>query len=384
MLHGASPQPTILQVLPSLKSGGVERGTVEIATALHQAGWRALVASSGGPMAVQLHQAGATHIPLPLASKNPFTIWRNSRHLIRIIKEQKVDIIHARSRAPAWSAYLAAKATGIPFVTTFHGVYNFKTRLKHTYNSVMTKGDRVIAISAFTANHIQQFYPIAPAKLTIIPRGADMAYFDPEAVSSERLIQAAAKLGLPDHRPLILLPGRITRWKGHEFLLEALRLLAKGSFTCLFMGDDKGHIDYRNELMARIRAYELQDEVIIKGNMSDMPAAYKLADVVVSASLEPEAFGRVAIEAQAMGKPLVATNIGGSCETVIDGKTGWLIDPGNVEALAAALQVALTLDAEAKHTMAEYSREHIKNHFSLELMCTKTLAVYKELLAVGG
>lgn len=332
-------------------------------------------------MAIQLHHAGATHFTLPLESKNPFVIYRNSQRLADLIREHHVDIIHARSRAPAWSAYLAARKTNRPFVTTFHGIYNFKSKIKHYYNAIMTKGDRVIAISEFTANHIRQFYTVAAGKLKVIPRGADMHYFDPAAISPQRIEQATHSLALPENRPIILLPGRLTRWKGHLFLLEALRNLKKGSFYCLFIGDDKGHQDYRNVLQAKIREYGLQDDVIIKGNISDMPAAYKLADIVVSASLEPEAFGRVAIEAQAMGKPLIATNIGGSCETVIQGETGWLVEPGDVEALSSALQHVLSLSAEEKQIIATKSREHIKNHFSLERMCTKTLEVYKELLS---
>lgn len=373
--------PTILQIVPSLKSGGVERGTVEIASALHKSGFSALVVSGGGPMAVQLYQAGARHFTLPLESKNPFVIWQNSKHLANLIQKHNVDIVHARSRAPAWSAYLAAKKTGRPFVTTFHGVYNFKSRLKQYYNAIMTKGDRVIAVSEFTASHIRQNYAIDAEKLVVIPRGADMGYFDPENISSQRIVQVAKMLALPENRPVILLPGRLTRWKGHSFLLEALRALKKGSFYCLFIGDDKGHAEYRNELMERIREYGLQEDVIIKGNISDMPAAYKLADIVVSASLEPEAFGRVSIEAQAMGKSLIATNIGGSCETVIHEKTGWLVEPGNVEALTAALKDAMSCSEDKKQAMAVYSREHIKNNFSLDLMCTKTLELYRELLS---
>lgn len=373
--------PTILQIVPSLKSGGVERGTVEIASALHKSGFSALVVSGGGPMAVQLYQAGARHFTLPLESKNPFVIWQNSKHLANLIQKHNVDIVHARSRAPAWSAYLAAKKTGRPFVTTFHGVYNFKSRLKQYYNAIMTKGDRVIAVSEFTASHIRQNYAIDAEKLVVIPRGADMGYFDPENISSQRIVQVAKMLALPENRPVILLPGRLTRWKGHSFLLEALRALKKGSFYCLFIGDDKGHAEYRNELMERIREYGLQEDVIIKGNISDMPAAYKLADIVVSASLEPEAFGRVSIEAQAMGKSLIATNIGGSCETVIHEKTGWLVEPGNVEALTAALKDAMSCSEDKKQAMAVCSREHIKNNFSLDLMCTKTLELYRELLS---
>lgn len=377
-MHDSSP--VVLQVLPSLQSGGVERGTIEIAAALHKAGFTALVASSGGPMTVQLRHTGATHFTLPLDSKNPWVIWKNSRALAKLIKAQQVDIIHARSRAPAWSAWLAAKMTGCKLVTTFHGIYNFKSRAKHYYNSIMTRGEKVIAISNFTANHIRTHYACAEPTLTVIPRGADMEYFNPKSVTRHRILQTAKTLAIPEDKRLILLPGRLTRWKGHFFLLEALHALEKDSFACIFVGDDKGHGEYRNELEARIKEYNLQDNVFIKGNISDMPAAYQLADIIVSASLEPEAFGRVAIEAQAMGKLLVATNIGGSCETVIPGKTGWLVTPNDTKALAAALQQALALTARERKEISLSAREHIQNNFSLELMCSKTLSVYRELL----
>lgn len=368
-------------MLPSLQSGGVERGTIEIAAALHKAGFTALVASSGGPMTVQLRHTGATHFTLPLDSKNPWIILKNSRELAKLIKTQQVDIIHARSRAPAWSAWLAAKMTGCKLVTTFHGIYNFKGRAKHYYNSIMTRGEKVVAISNFTANHIRTHYSCTEPTLTVIPRGADMEYFNPKNVSRHRILQAAKTLAIPEDKPLILLPGRLTRWKGHFFLLEALHALEKGSFACIFVGDDKGHGEYRNTLEARIKEYGLQDTVFIKGNISDMPAAYQLADIIVSASLEPEAFGRVAIEAQAMGKLLVATNIGGSCETVLPGKTGWLVTPNDTKALTQALQQALALNARERKEISLSAREHIQNNFSLELMCSKTLAVYRELLS---
>lgn len=373
--------PTLLQILPSLHSGGVERGTIEIARAAVKAGFRSLVASSGGPMVGQLVHCGATHITLPLSSKNPLTIALNIGRLQEVIKEYQVDIVHARSRAPAWSAYFASKKAGCHFVTTFHGIYKVSNSLKRAYNSVMLKGEKVIAISEFTAGHIREKYHFDSGNMVIIPRGADLHYFSPDKMLQHRMIQLLGKYHLPEDLPILLLPGRLTRWKGQSFLLEALRLLPRGSCYCLLVGDDKGHRDYRVELENKVRMYGLEGEVRIISHIQDIAAAYMLSDVVLSTSLEPEAFGRVAIEAQAMGKPVIATAIGGSCETVIPGKTGWLVEPYDTEALAQAITEAISLPIEQKKQMGETARAHVAAHFSLEQMCDKTIAVYRELLS---
>ena len=373
-------QSTILQVLPRMVSGGVERGTVDIAEAVVAAGGQALVASEGGTMTVGLSRAKAEHITLPLASKNPLTMWRNVARLEELIRREGVDLVHARSRAPAWSAEAAARHCGVPFVTTFHGTYNFSNELKRRYNAVMTKGDRVIAISEFIAQHLRQNYKVAPERVRVIPRGVDLMKFDPDLVSAERMIQLATAWRLPDGKPIVLLPGRLTRWKGQALLLEALALLSDLEFCCLLVGDDQGRSAFRGELEAKIKSLDLTGKAVLLDHCDDMAAAYKLADVVVSAALEPEAFGRVAGEAQAMGRPVVASEHGGSVEQILPNVTGFFFKPGDAASLAEALRRALTLDNETRGHMRQQAALHIRTHYSKALMCERTLKVYEELL----
>jgi len=371
--------PVILQVLPELRSGGVERGTIEIARAIIQAGGVALVASSGGPMAAQLAHFGATHITLPLASKNPLVIWMNSLRLARVIRKYKVDVIHARSRAPAWSAWLAAQKTGCTFVTTFHGTYKIQNDWKKKYNSVMTRGARVIAISHFIADHIIQNYGVAPEKLRIIHRGVDLKLFNPLAYSPQRMIELTREWRLPEYLPVVLFPGRIVRWKGQDVFLKALARLPHRNFFAVILGDDKGHENYRQELEAFIAQSGLEGHVRIARHTHYIVEAYMLAKLVVATSIEPEAFGRVVLEAQAMGKPVLATNHGGPQETVIQNITGWLIPPGDADILSAGIDHALALEGEKLLRMAEDGVANA-HRFSLDKMCEETLKVYLEVL----
>ena len=371
--------PVILQVLPELRSGGVERGTVEIARAIVQAGGIALVASRGGSMVTQIQQVGGNHITLPLASKNPITIWLNSLRLARIIQKYKVDIIHARSRAPAWSAWLAAKKTGCKFVTTFHGTYGLQNKWKQKYNSIMTKGDLVIAISHFISDHIQKNDEIDPRKIRIIQRGVDLQLFCPSVHSAQRMIDLAVEWRLPEDLPLILFPGRFARWKGQEVFVKALAKLPHRNFFAVILGDDKGHENYRAEIEQLIVDSGLSGHVRIARHTQFVTEAYMLAKLVVATSIEPEAFGRVVLEAQAMGKPVIATNHGGPQETVIDKETGLLVPPNDVKMLAAAIENVLA--------MPEDLYEQVKNDaianaklFSLDKMCEQTIRVYLELL----
>ncbi len=373
-------QPVVLQVLPRLRAGGVERGTIEIAGALKRAGWRALVASEGGGMLSGLAHAGGEHITLPLASKNPLTLWRNARRLEEIIQSHQVDIIHARSRAPAWSAYLAARNTRTPFVTTFHGVYGLHPALKKYYNAIMTKGDRVIAISRFVAQHIAEHYSPDPSRVRIIPRGVDLSIFDPLRIVPSRMADLIAKWRMPEDVPIILLPGRITRWKGQSVLVEALARLPHRHFFCLLLGDDGGHSGYRQELEARILSLGLGAHIRLVGHTSAMAEAYMLADVVISPSTEPEAFGRVPVEAQAMGRLVIATRHGGACETIIEECTGWLVNPDDADDLSRAIERALGLSREDKERMGSQAMEHVRTCFSSEFMCQKTLETYWELI----
>ncbi|MBY0407392.1 MAG: glycosyltransferase family 4 protein [Rickettsiales bacterium] len=372
-------QPVILQVLPGLRSGGVERGTIEMARAIKRAGGKALVASSGGAMVSQLTHMGVQHITLPLSSKNPFTVRRNAKRPARVIREHKVDIVHARSRAPAWSAWLAAKRTKCKFVTTFHGTYGLKGPLKKWYNSIMTRGERVIAISHFIAEHIHTNYAIEPSRVRIIHRGVDLKMFNPFAHSPQRMIEITKEWRLPEELPLILFPGRITRWKGQDVFLKALAQLPHRNFFAVILGDDKGHESYRVELENLITSLGLEGHVRLARHTNYVSEAYMLSRVVVATSIEPEAFGRVVLEAQAMGKPVIATNHGGPQETVVGDVTGWLIEPSNPEMLALFMDHALKLDDETLHWMAEQGVAHARQ-FSLEMMCQKTLDTYMEML----
>lgn len=373
-------KPVILQVLPSLKSGGVERGTIEIAEALKLRDYTPLVASAGGAMVNQLKRRDIEHITLPLATKNPWGIARNIRKLEEIIRDRKVDIVHARSRAPAWSSYLACKKTDCAFVTTFHGVYSLGGKLKQKYNAVMTKGHRVIAASQFIYDHILQHYDMDEDRLRLIARGVDTQAFSIQSITPSRTIELAKKLGVNHRQPLILLPGRLTDWKGHEVLIEALSLVKNDHYQCLLVGDDKHHHHYKKRLLDKIKHTSIKGSIAIRRHVSDMPALYGLASIVVSASTRPEAFGRVAIEAQSMERLVIATNHGGSTETIIDGKTGWLVEPDNPKALADALEEALHFNEVQRHKMTKAAAKHMDEHFTLQQMIDKTLAVYDELV----
>ena len=374
--------PIILQVLPELVSGGVERGTIEICEGLHHEGWTALVASAGGPLVESVKRAYGKHFELPLDSKNPFVIWRNAAHLEEIIRVNRVDIVHARSRAPAWSAYIAAKRTKTPFVTTFHGFYSIDNEWKRKYNSVMVKGDRVIAVSNFVAEHMKKEYSFDHDKLRVIHRGVDLRQFRPDLVNGHRVMQLAEKWHVPDDLPLILMPGRITRWKGHHILLQALASLPHRKFFCMIVGDANKHPGYLKELEELITNLNLAGHVRFAPATPHMANAYGMSDVVVCPSTEPETFGRIPVEAQAMGKPVISTNHGGACETIIDGETGFLVPPGNVEALAHKIQFVLDMSDTQKQELAYRAMEHVHMHFTTERMCAATFDVYDELLAM--
>ena len=373
-------RPVILQIVPRLDIGGAERGTVDMARAIVEAGGTALVVSEGGVLEAELLRAKARHIVLPVASKSPFTIHRNISRLVDLIRSEDVDLVHVRSRAPAWSALPAARRTGRPLVTTFHAPYNAGGSLKRRYNSIMARGDRVIAISDFIARHVRETYGVGDDRLRRIHRGVDVVGFDPSAVSSERVASLAARWNLPDGVPVVMLPGRLARWKGQSVMVEAMAQLARQDVVCLLVGVGSGHDGLRRELEQQIAARGLQGRVVPIDGCQDMAAAYRLADVVVSASTDPEGFGRVAVEAQAMGVPVVATNHGAALETVEPGVTGWLVPPGEPLALAQAVGAALDLDEEARVRLAAIARARVVEQFSRARMCAATLAVYRELL----
>ena len=372
--------PVVLQLLPSLISGGAERGTVELAGALVEAGWTSYVASGGGPLEREIARAGAMHLTLPLASKNPLVMRRNTGTLIRLIRQLGVDVVHARSRAPAWSAGAAARTTGRHFVTTFHNAYRAHTALKRRYNSVMARGDRVIAISDFVADHAANVYGVSRDRLRTIPRGVDLAVFDPNRVSAQRIINLAGQWRLPDGMSVVMLPGRLTRWKGGLDFIEAVAKLGRRNICCVLAGSEQ-RPGFRRELEVAIRDTGVAGGFRIVEECRDMPAAYMLADVVVSASRDPEGFGRVIVEAQAMGRPVIATNHGGARETIVPEVTGWLVPPRDPAALAAAINEALSLGADERQQLGGRARAHIATNFTREAMCARTIEVYEELLA---
>jgi len=378
-------KPAILQVIPKLETGGAERTTLDIAAALGQAGYRALVASEGGRLEKDLIASGAEIIHLPVASKNPLTLYANIARLKALIAEENIALIHARSRAPAWSALYAAKAARIPFVTTHHGLYKAKSGLKFWYNSVMVRGDAVIANSEWTANHIKQSYGVVPKRVAVIPRGVDLAVFDPAKISPEKIVAQRTAWGAAPGAPVILLPGRLTRWKGQTVLIEAAAyLLGSGRLPegtrIILAGDDQGRKGYTEELKNDVRNAGLEDVFVLAGHVSDMPLAYASTDIAVSASTEPEAFGRIPPEAGAMARPVIATDHGGARETVVAGETGLLIPPGDAPALAEALARLLAHSPAARAEMGRKGRTLVEHRFSVARMCADTLALYRELL----
>lgn len=381
--NSGAKQPVLLQVVPALNAGGVERGAVDIAKAAAKAGFKSIIASYGGMLEKRFKGNEVEHIYLPLHSKNPFRIYRNIAELKAIIVAYDVDIVHARSRAPAWSAYFAAKATKRHFITTFHGIYSSKFPFKKIYNSIMTKGEKVIAVSKFVAQHIKENYRVPESKIEVIYRGVDMNYFDPARVDSERINKLKERWRITEKRPIIFMPGRITRWKGQDFLLRALtRLAVEAKYYCIIAGDSHGHQSYLRELMEIVTKHNLEKNVRIVDSVDDIAAAYKMADVVVSASLRPEAFGRIAVEAQAMGKPVVATDIGGSKETIIRNVTGRLVDDRLTAEMAEGIQKGISLSPEEKIDLAIKTRAHIQENFSLALMCARTISLYRNILKI--
>ena len=373
--------PVILQILPSLETGGVERGTVEITEAIARAGWEALVASAGGRMVAEVERAGGRHVTLGLAAKNPLRILRNARALARLIGGQGVSIVHARSRAPGWSAFLAARRAGVRFVTTYHGAYGEDLPFKRRYNAVMAKGERVIVASRFMAKLVENRHGVDPARIRLIPRGVDPEAFHP-AIGRERVERLRRTWELPDGAPVVMLPGRLTGWKGQGVLIDAAARLARSDARVVLVGSDQGRTAYTEGLRQRAAALGLADRLHLTGQCDDMQAALLLADVVVHASTEPEAFGRVVIEAQAMGRPVIAADLGGPAETVADGATGWLVPPGDPLALATAINRVLALPEEARRTIGAQARAAVLIHCTTAAMQSATLGVYREVLAV--
>lgn len=381
---------TILQIVPDLQSGGAERATVDMAEALSEAGARCLVASRGGRMVSELQSKGGVWLPFPAATKNPISMALNSVQLARVIRDEGVDLVHARSRAPAWVAYYATRQTGARFVTTYHSVYGGQSPIKQRYNAIMASGDVVIAISDYAARHICELYPEAANRVVVIPRGADLRVFSPAAVDSRRVERLREEWGVAPHERLLLLPARLSARKGHAVLLEAVKRLAhEGGVTDLrivFVGD--AHSDaFRRNIEAQIARCGLNGVVRHVGYCEDMPAAYLAAAVIVAPATEPEAFGRIAIEAQAMGAPVIISDIGAASEIVqappqapAHLATGWRVPAGDPVALARAIEEALSMKASARDELTLRARRNVQARFSVEAMQRATLEVYKHLL----
>ena len=390
----AEKRSTILQIIPELDTGGAELSTIEIADAIERAGGRAIVLSEGGRLVQRLRDTGAQLQFFPAAAKAPWRLIWNARRIARVIRRDKVDLIHARSRAPAWSALIAARLTGVPFVTTYHGAYSEKSALKRLYNSVMARGDKVIANSHYTADLVRMRYGTPLARLQVAHRGIDEARFDPQLIAPERVASLRAAWGVDRDARIILNTARLTTWKGQGVLIEAVRFLTEqgqlGNAVLILAGDDQGRSGYRAGLVAAIKSAGLEDRVRLVGHVDDIPAALMAAHVAVVASIEPEAFGRAATEAQAMGTPIIATDIGAPPETVLspprfgpDSATGWLVPPSDPEKLASAIAAALALSPEQRARMGARARAHVLASFSLTAMKQKTLEVYDALLGTN-
>lgn len=377
------PDFTLLQVTPDLETGGAEQTTIEISAAVTAAGGRSLVASRGGRMEPALAAAGGRLIRLPVHTKNPLRILANGFALARLVRQENVTLLHVRSRAPAFSTAIASRLTGRPWLATYHGLYGGRSPLKHWYNSVMTRGALVIANSEHTREHVIAEHRADPARVIAIPRGVDLQRFDPDRVEPARVAAALAAFGMTDgdHRTRILLAGRLTRWKGQSVLIAAARQLfeaGRQDFVIWLAGDDQGRTGYRDELAAQ--AADLGDCVRLVGHWDDMPAAYLAADIVCAPSVRPEAFGRTAAEPQAMARPVIASDQGGARETVAPGETGWLIPPGDPDALAAALAAAIDAGPEARARMGAAGRARVRKRYTAEAMCRATLEVYARVL----
>lgn len=381
MVKNKELKPVVLQVLPEMNHGGVEMGTVEIASGLQAVGIKNFVASSGGRMVYDLQKLKVKHFFLPLKTKNPFKMWSNAKKLAKIIKDNHINIVHARSRAPAWSAYWAAKKTGAVFLTTFHGTYGLGPfGIKKLYNKVMTYGKLVIAISSHIKNHMLKEYGVDEGKIRLIHRCVNINNFSPDKVSQERIIKALKDNHIPEDKPIISLIGRVTRWKGQHLLLEALSKVKSKDFYCLIIGSDQGRVHYTNELKDLVKKYNLGGKVEFIEHSFDIPALLMISDVVLSTAIKPEAFGRAAIEGQAMGKIVLASNIGGSLDNTIDGVTGKLFESNSAQSLADAIDWALNLSPEERSKISQAAIKNVKDNFTKEIMCNKTIAVYQELL----
>jgi len=377
----------VLQVIPKLGYGGAETGCYDIAHYLPENGCESFIVTSGGELTKFVDKKKVKLIKLPVHSKNPLLILINTILLIGIILFFKISIVHARSRAPAWSCLFATKLTNRKFVTTFHGTYNFSGKFKKFYNSVMVRSDLVIAGSNFIFSHIKENYSeflTSQKKFLVIFRGINVDYFDSSTKLENDEKNLLQKWNIHDEKKIILMPGRLTSWKGQELFIEAINLvkieLGYEAFHAVILGNDQGRDLYKKKLIRLTEQYHLTNQIKFIDHCNDMALAYKVSDIIVSASIEPEAFGRVAVEAQSMQKLTIASNIGGSNETINDEKTGFLFESGNAESLSKKIIRGLTMDETAINQIGKEGRNNIIKKFNVEKMCFSTYSEYKRLL----
>jgi len=377
----------ILQVIPKLGFGGAETGCYDVAHYLPEKNCKSFIVTSGGELTKFIDKKKVKVIRLPVQSKNPLLIILNSLFLIGIILFFNISIVHARSRAPAWSCLLATKLTGRKFVTTFHGTYNFSGKLKKFYNSVMVRSDLIIAGSNFIFSHIKENYTEfmkINKKFLVIFRGINVDYFDPSTKLESDEKKLLQKWEINKEKKIILAPGRLTSWKGQELLIEAINLvkieLGYEAFHVVILGSDQGRDLYKKKLVRLAEQYRLTNQIKFIDHCKDMALAYKVSDIVVSSSIEPEAFGRVAVESQSMEKLIIASNIGGSNETIINEKTGFLFESGNSNSLSKRIIQAITMDESLLKLIGKEGRKNIINKFNVEKMCFSTYSEYKRLV----
>ncbi len=377
----------ILQIIPNMEIGGAERTVLEITSFLKDTNFSSLVLTSGGKLIDDLEKANIEVIKLKIDKKNPYSIIKNFFLFIKIFREKKINLVHVRSRAPAWSAIFAAKKLGIPVLTTWHGHVSNSSFIKKIYNSIMLKGDAVIANSIYTAENISKIYGINKSKIDIIPRGVDVNNFKKSDINSHEIAKIKENWKIFDkEKVIILLPARLTKWKGHEVAIEAINLLKGESFfkniVCLFAGEQKNSQKYIHNLNRLISSYSLEKKIRLIGKVENMPLAYHASDVILSPSIEPEPFGRIPIEAQASGKIIISCDAGAVKDTIKSGKnfTGFKAIPNNSESLADKIKIALKMENEEIQGMQKRAIMNVKNNFSLESMCKKTLEVYNRLL----
>ena len=377
----------VLQVIPRLGYGGAETGCYDLAHYLYEQKCKSYIVTSGGELLEYIDKKKVKLIKLPVHTKNPILIIVNSIILAVLILFLNISIVHARSRAPAWSCYIATKLTARKFVTTFHGTYNFKSSIKKFYNSIMVKSDLLIAGSNFIFSHISENYKRflnSKKKFLVIFRGINTEYFDADTIKLKDVEKLKNSWKIEENKKIILLPGRLTAWKGQEMFIEAINLFQLKNpeldYVAVILGNDQGRTVYRKKLERLVQQFNLTQKIKFINNCRDMPLAYHISDVIVSSSIEPEAFGRVSVEAQAMKKPIIASNIGGSKETVIDNKTGLLFDSGNPKSLCDKLDEIIKLDSLTLDLMGREGRKNVINRFNIDKMCLNTYSEYKKLI----